>query len=74
MQQVLVHGVFHADLHGGNIMLTPDNRLVLLDFGSVGRVDRPSRKAMMGLLVALDLQDGAAAVAALRRLLIEPVI
>ena len=39
LRQILVDGVFHADLHGGNILLTPDGSFALLDFGSVGRLD-----------------------------------
>lgn len=72
LRQLLVDGIFHADLHGGNILLTPDNGLVLLDFGSVGRLDRPARQAMRSLLLAVDRQDGAAATTALRHLLVAP--
>src|SRR5699024_9715490 len=72
LRQLLVDGIFHADLHGGNILLTPDNGLVLLDFGSVGRLDRPARQAMRSLLLAVDRQDGAAATTALRHLLVVP--
>lgn len=72
LRQLLVDGIFHADLHGGNILLTPDQGLALLDFGSVGRLDRPARQAMMTLLIAVDRQDGAAATTALRHLLVAP--
>src|SRR2546426_5491311 len=38
LKQVLVDGFFHADPHPGNIFLTEDRRLALLDLGMVGRV------------------------------------
>lgn len=72
LRQVLVDGVFHADLHGGNILLTPGGNLALLDFGSVGRLDRRARQALMSLLLAVHREDGAAAVTALRHLLVAP--
>jgi hypothetical protein len=34
----LDHGFFHADLHEGNMILAPDGRLVLVDFGIMGRI------------------------------------
>ena len=33
--QLLVHGFFHADPHPGNILVQPDARIVLLDYGMV---------------------------------------
>ena len=36
LRQVLEDNLFHADLHPGNIFLLRENRIVLLDFGSVG--------------------------------------
>lgn len=36
IRQVLEDNLFHADLHPGNILLLRDNRIALLDFGSVG--------------------------------------
>jgi ubiquinone biosynthesis protein len=38
----LDHGFFHADLHEGNMILAPDGRLVLVDFGIMGRIAMPS--------------------------------
>lgn len=72
LRQVLVDGVFHADLHGGNILLLPDGRFALLDFGSVGRLDRQARLGLRSLLIAIDRQDGAAATTALNSILIPP--
>lgn len=72
LRQILVDGVFHADLHGGNILLTPEGSFALLDFGSVGRLDRQARLALRSLLIAIDRQDGAAATAALCHILIPP--
>ncbi|WP_454299643.1 AarF/UbiB family protein [Salana multivorans] len=43
LHQVLVTGVFHADLHPGNVVVTPEHSLVLLDLGSVGVLDRELR-------------------------------
>ena len=40
IQMMLVDGLFHADPHPGNLMVTPDGKLVLLDFGMAGRVPR----------------------------------
>lgn len=39
----LDHGFFHADLHEGNMILTPDGRLVLVDFGIMGRIGMDER-------------------------------
>jgi len=39
----LDHGFFHADLHEGNMILAPDGRLVLVDFGIMGRIAMPER-------------------------------
>jgi len=38
LQQILIDGLFHADPHPGNVLLTPDHRLALIDLGMVGRL------------------------------------
>ncbi|HEX6513981.1 MAG TPA: AarF/UbiB family protein [Nocardioidaceae bacterium] len=53
LRQVLVEGVFHADPHPGNVLLTPDGRLVLLDIGMVARLAPPARDKLVKLLLAL---------------------
>ncbi|MEV7184243.1 AarF/UbiB family protein [Kitasatospora sp. NPDC093102] len=60
LQQIMLGGVFHADPHPGNIMLLPDGRLGLLDFGSVGRVDRMLRASLRNLLLAIHRSDPVA--------------
>jgi predicted unusual protein kinase regulating ubiquinone biosynthesis (AarF/ABC1/UbiB family) len=53
VRQITVNGVYHADPHRGNVLLTEDNRLVLLDFGLLGRLDDDTRRTLGLLLVAL---------------------
>ncbi len=57
LRQVMLDGVFHADPHPGNILLLPDGRLGLLDFGLVGRVDAGLRASLQRLLLAVDRGD-----------------
>ncbi|WP_426622940.1 ABC1 kinase family protein [Leifsonia sp. McL0607] len=65
LHQILVQGVFHADLHPGNILLGAEGEVILLDFGAVGILDRESRIAITRLLNAVDADDAVAAVEAL---------
>jgi ubiquinone biosynthesis protein len=51
--QVVVEGVYHADPHSGNILLTGDGRLALLDFGLLGRLDDDTRRGLSLLLLAI---------------------
>jgi ubiquinone biosynthesis protein len=51
--QVVVEGVYHADPHRGNVLLTDDGRLALLDFGLLGRLDEDTRAGLALLLLAL---------------------
>ncbi len=53
IKQVLVDGVFHADPHPGNVLVTDDGRLVLLDIGMVARVAPAYREKLLKLLLAL---------------------
>ena len=46
-------GVYHADPHRGNVLLTPDGRLALLDFGLIGRLDDDTRTSLALLLLAI---------------------
>ncbi|MFF8945256.1 ABC1 kinase family protein [Streptomyces sp. NPDC014864] len=60
LEQIMIGGVFHADPHPGNIMLLDDGKLGLLDFGSVGRIDRVLRAALGNLLLAIHRSDPVA--------------
>jgi predicted unusual protein kinase regulating ubiquinone biosynthesis (AarF/ABC1/UbiB family) len=53
LQQVLVDGVFHADPHPGNVLLTPDHRLALIDLGMVGRLSSGTQEQLFKLMLAV---------------------
>ena len=52
IQMMLVDGLFHADPHPGNLLVTDDGRLVLLDFGMVVRVDPGMRRTLIRTALA----------------------
>jgi len=58
LDQILVEGFFHADPHPGNVLLTPDGRLALVDVGMVARVPRAQRHHLVKLLLALSDGNG----------------
>lgn len=72
LDQIMLSGVFHADLHPGNVVIESDGRLGLLDFGSVGRLDDHSRDALGLLLLAVDRNNSIAATDALVEILERP--
>lgn len=53
LDQILIEGFFHADPHPGNLILTPDGRIGIIDLGMVARVPAPLRDQLTRLLVAL---------------------
>jgi ubiquinone biosynthesis protein len=65
LQQILVDGVFHADPHPGNVFLTDDQRIALIDLGMVGRLSPRMQEQLLRLLLALSegRSDEAAEVA-----------
>ncbi|MFQ5466077.1 MAG: 2-polyprenylphenol 6-hydroxylase, partial [Thermodesulfobacteriota bacterium] len=56
-QQVFEYGIFHADLHPGNIFVRDDGVIIYLDFGIVGRLDRSLRKYLASILYYLIKED-----------------
>ncbi len=56
-RQLFEDGLFHGDPHPGNILVQPDNRIALLDFGLVGRLSRGQQEALVTLLVSVALRD-----------------
>ncbi len=50
---LLRHSIFHADPHPGNISVTDEGRLILYDYGMVGRLDDESRRRLVRLYLAL---------------------
>ena len=53
LQQILVDGIFHADPHPGNIFLSADGRIILLDLGMVGHTSPAMRENLLKLLLAV---------------------
>lgn len=68
LEGALLFGVFHGDLHGGNLFVMPDGRTALLDFGITGRLDDVKRLAFLRLLVLGTSGDVKGQLAALRDL------
>src|SRR5215207_9784708 len=67
LKQFLIDGLFHADPHPGNVFVTDDDRIALLDVGMVGRVTRSFQDNLLRLLLAISEGRGEmAAEAAIR--------
>ena len=58
LKQAIVDGVFHCDPHPGNILLSDDGRLALMDFGMVGRFDSGQKDNIILLLLAFSERQG----------------
>jgi len=58
VRQVAAEGIYHADPHRGNVLLTADGRLALLDFGLLGRLDEDTRTSIAQLLLAIAQNRG----------------
>lgn len=57
VEGVLMHGFFHGDLHAGNIIVLPDGRFALIDFGIVGRLTESVRARLADYILASVTND-----------------
>ncbi len=68
VDQMLIEGYFHADPHPGNLLVSKDGELILLDFGMVKRVPNKTRIAIIELLKAANEQNYELYISANKRL------
>ena len=61
LHQVLVHGSFHADPHPGNVLLSADDKIILLDHGLVVNVSPRLQDQLIKLLLAICEGNGTRA-------------
>jgi len=61
-KMLLKDSIFHADPHPGNISVTSDGRIILYDFGMVGRIDDDTRLKLVRLYLGLIEKDPVRAV------------
>lgn len=54
---VMIDGLFHGDLHGGNLFILPGNKLGIIDFGIVGRLSEKSRDQLASMVMSLLTED-----------------
>lgn len=57
MQMLFQSGMFHADPHPGNLLLMPNGRIGILDFGMIGRIDTRLREQIEEMLLAISNGD-----------------
>ena len=58
LKQVLVDGLFHADPHPGNVLVTPEGRLALIDLGMVGHAAPAMQENLLKILLAVSEGKG----------------
>ena len=66
LETTLLDGLFHGDLHAGNVLVDGDGTFALVDFGICGRLDDRQRAALVRFLLAFAASDAAAQVAAVQ--------
>jgi len=57
LRQAIAEGFFHADMHQGNLLVTPEGRIAAIDFGIMGRIDRRARRWLAEILYGLITGD-----------------
>lgn len=72
LDQIFIHGFFHADPHPGNVMLMDNGKLALIDFGMVGRLSEEMKDALSALVIALMRRNTDSMVRAILRLGVIP--
>jgi predicted unusual protein kinase regulating ubiquinone biosynthesis (AarF/ABC1/UbiB family) len=63
LHQIIVDGFFHADPHPGNVLLTDDYRIALIDLGMVSRLSPSRQDQLLKLLLAVSEANGDRAAA-----------
>ncbi|EQD49792.1 ABC1 family protein, partial [mine drainage metagenome] len=66
MEGAMIYGVFHGDLHGGNLLVLNTGEVGLLDYGITGRLGEKKRLAFLRLLIGGTINDVHMQVSALR--------
>jgi len=66
LEHTLVYGVFHGDLHAGNVFIDTDGTYGLIDFGIVGRLDDRERETLVRFMLGFAMGDTSLLVGALR--------
>jgi ubiquinone biosynthesis protein len=51
LEGAMMHGIFHGDLHAGNLFILPSGKIALLDFGITARLSESKRLALLSLIV-----------------------
>lgn len=57
LESAFVHGCFHADGHGGNVLVGPNGQVVMVDFGIVGFVEPTDQEGCAEILLAVFTND-----------------
>ena len=68
LEHALLYGVFHGDLHAGNVLIDEAGNFSLVDFGIAGRLDATQRAALARMVIGFARNDFAAQVAAVAEL------
>lgn len=56
-EQLFIDGLFHADPHPGNILITSTNEIAFIDFGILGHISRTHQDRLLAILLSLSLND-----------------
>jgi ubiquinone biosynthesis protein len=56
-EQLFIHRIFHADLHAGNVFVTSQKTLAILDFGIIGQLDAQTGQTVYELFAKLSSGD-----------------
>ena len=59
LKQIIIDGFAHADPHPGNVYLTPDNKIALMDLGMVAKFSHEMRETILKLMIGLSNYDSA---------------
>jgi ubiquinone biosynthesis protein len=57
LEGAMIHGVFHGDLHGGNLLVMPEGKIALFDYGITARMDPQQRLAFLRLMMLGVMND-----------------
>ncbi|MEO8603133.1 MAG: AarF/UbiB family protein [bacterium] len=68
LEGAMIYGVFHGDLHGGNLFVMPEGRVALFDYGMTGRMNQKQRLAFLRMMMTGAVNDVPGQIEAFRDL------